>query len=396
VSGLATLLEGRFGSLAVASLIVIAGAAWFGYVHWHRGAPVETTSSTGATDGKATPAATAAEGSGTTTDLMTRAEPKTYNETHRSIVEYVSAPGLWASRGRRRIDLDESPPVFWFFVVPLIAATLAAGLFALYSEAIVNTVRGVAIGAAVLAVAVLLVGWKDSHVPVLWWAAMAAVAVVAIVWSCALLTGGAYGHDVTLLRERADGRSLSDAVRIMLHRFAFGGWLGLVSKALGVAVMAAVGCYATFRLFGVLAAVESVRRTDPGSWHRDTVEKVYPRGGPRNAVVLVLLVSLLGLGLSSGEPARWIYDQLHDNGGSATLQVGPRLHTVTGTNGKDVLTLTARPDRVFALGGNDRVIVPPDGVKDIVNCGAGHDEVVLVGRRESGDRFISCEQFSRR
>ncbi len=434
MTGLRTLLESPSGSLAVAVLILGMALMLAAVVHWHRGAPVEAASvdtapnrtapiqtavipsavkqsdvigsapiGPGATGhAERVRGSTTATAEITTTDV-TRVEPPAYNATHAVIAAYVGRRSFWP--GRRfpsRTDLDESPQVFWFLVAPLIAATAAAVLFAVYSEAIVNTVRGVAFGAALVAIAALVSGNRQRDLPTLWWAGVVAVALGATLWSCYLLTHGAYGHEVLLLRHRADGRSLPEAYHIMLHRFGFEGALGLISKALGAAVVAAVGCYVTFRLCGVLAAVEAVKRTDPGTWHQDLVERVYPRGGPRNAAVLVVLVSLLGVGLSGGHLAHGLDSQLHR--GDSAGSVAPHRHsapstaphTIKGTAHADVLALTERPDRVFALGGNDRIIVPADGVKDIVNCSDGQDRVVLLGRREPADRFIACENVIRR
>jgi len=66
-----------------------------------------------------------------------------------------------------------------------------------------------------------------------------------------------------------------------------------------------------------------------------------------------------------------------------------------GRNSFDLASRGVRRDHVYARGGDDYVFMRADGYRDIVRCGAGKDLVQVLGGRETGDRYLSCERVER-
>jgi hypothetical protein len=61
-------------------------------------------------------------------------------------------------------------------------------------------------------------------------------------------------------------------------------------------------------------------------------------------------------------------------------------------NGDDFARVGPHRDQVHMLGGADRVVIVNDGVLDVIDCGAGNlNTIVLVGGADPDDDVLLCE-----
>ena len=95
-------------------------------------------------------------------------------------------------------------------------------------------------------------------------------------------------------------------------------------------------------------------------------------------------------------------DRADGRGGPDVLSGGDGRDALDGGGGGDVLSGGAGVDELWpgngldvvrAGDGDDYVNVEPDGARDRISCGKGHDIVTLVSELDPLDSFRDCEEF---
>lgn len=68
-------------------------------------------------------------------------------------------------------------------------------------------------------------------------------------------------------------------------------------------------------------------------------------------------------------------DTVRGRGGPDQIAGGPGRDRLYGDSGPDQLEGGPDADRIFGGPGDDVVVAHEDGIRDVISCGAGHDEV---------------------
>ena len=77
---------------------------------------------------------------------------------------------------------------------------------------------------------------------------------------------------------------------------------------------------------------------------------------------------------------------------ATTAATAPGPASPAGSERGDVIVGTAAPDRVAAVGGDDRIVAWGDGVRDTISCGSGSD---LVNAEQRDRVAADCETVVR-
>lgn len=212
---------------------------------------------------------------------------------HLVLVEIVSHRDSPQSDGK---DSGVGPYIWGL----LFALAATAVLMAQYWFFVVPVMLGLAAGQAIVSVVLFFRFRPKTSLPLATWTVTSLLVAGVLVAGAWLLGQASYkGLTIPHVSKEISGKTLGDAVNLVLDRYSADGIGFLMYELIGIALLLLLAVLVIIRLSGVVAAAAVINSPNPRAWQLRVVRGCYPTKPVIDWVVLGVLC-VVGLAFASG------------------------------------------------------------------------------------------------